>query len=114
MSAVPFTFAHRSGNILLDELDVNFANVKAFANSAGVVTNPIQSSITGVGTLTSLTVSGSTIANTVSANSVSVTGNLISNGNVAVVSSVNRNIYVSTLAPTSGDGNDGDIWFRTV
>jgi hypothetical protein len=119
MPAVPYTFAHKTGNILLQELDDNFANVKAYANTAGSIVNANQSNITSVGTLVSLSVTGNIVGNIVNANTVSVagnitTGNLISNGNLAVVSSINRNIYVSNSAPTSGDGNNGDIWFQTV
>lgn len=119
MSAVPYIFANKTGNILLAELDANFANVKSYATTAGSVINANQSNITSVGNLVALTVTGNIFGNTVNANAVSVvgnitTGNLISNGNLAVVSSINRNIYVSNAAPTSGDGNDGDIWFRTL
>ena len=79
-----------------------------FADDSSVFFDAIDNSMY-VG---SASVAGNIIANVVNANTISATGNLISNGNVAVVSSINRNIYVSSLAPTSGDGNDGDIWFQ--
>ena len=46
MSAVPYTFADNTGNIPLSELDANFANCKAFANTAGYVTANAQANIT--------------------------------------------------------------------
>lgn len=55
---VPYTFANQTGNIALSELDANFANVKAAADTAGTVTASAQPVITSVGQLTSLTVSG--------------------------------------------------------
>lgn len=55
---VPFTFANQTGNIALSQLDANFANVKAAADTAGTVTASAQPLITSVGQLTSLTVSG--------------------------------------------------------
>lgn len=61
MSTVPYIFASQVGNIALSELDVNFANVKAnvdYATQAGTVTTPSQPAITGVGTLTTLSVTG--------------------------------------------------------
>jgi hypothetical protein len=59
-TTVPYIFANDTGNIPLSQLDVNFANVKAFANSAGYVTDSVQANITSVGTLTSLSVAGNT------------------------------------------------------
>jgi hypothetical protein len=41
-------------------------------------------------------------------------GNLLSNGNVAVLSAVKRTIWVSNVAPQSGNGAVGDIWYQTV
>jgi hypothetical protein len=58
MAVVPFVFADSTGPIPLSQLDVNFANVKAFAETAGNITGNIQANITSLGTLTSLTVSG--------------------------------------------------------
>jgi hypothetical protein len=62
MAVVPYTFAGQSGQIPLSELDANFANVKAFAETAGNITGNIQSNITAVGTLTSLSVTGNITA----------------------------------------------------
>ena len=62
MAVVPFVFADETGSIPLSQLDVNFANVKAFAETAGNVTGNIQANITAVGTLVSLTVSGNVTA----------------------------------------------------
>ena len=59
---VPYTFATQSGNIPLTQLDANFSNVKAFADSAGFVTESAQLNITRVGTLSTLTVGGNLTA----------------------------------------------------
>jgi hypothetical protein len=82
MAVVPYTFAGQTGTIPLSELDVNFANVKAFATTAGNVTGNIQSNITAVGTLTSLTVSGNVTA-------ANFLGNVVGNisGNITVAGS---------------------------
>ena len=61
MTAVPFTFANASGRVPASELDANFANVKASADSAVVVTANSQPNITSVGTLTSLSVTGNIV-----------------------------------------------------
>jgi len=86
MAVVPYTFANQSGQIPLSELDVNFANVKAFAETAGNVTGNTQANITAVGTLTSLTVTGNIVAPVLVGNVVgNVTGNLTGNvvGNIS-------------------------------
>lgn len=62
MALVPYTFANQVGQIPLSELDANFANCKAFAETAGNVTGNIQANITSVGTLTSLSVAGNVTA----------------------------------------------------
>jgi hypothetical protein len=74
---VPYTFANRTGNIPLSELDANFSNVSAFSSTAATVTTAAQPNITSVGTLSSLTVSGG-----ISGSSLLVTGNVTS-GNLA-------------------------------
>jgi hypothetical protein len=60
---VPFTFANQTGAIPLSELDANFAAVPNAANVAGTVTANAQPNITSVGTLTSLSVTGTTSTN---------------------------------------------------
>jgi hypothetical protein len=96
MSAVPYTFANNYGNIPLSELDTNFANCKAFADTAGLVTINAQPAITSVGTLTTLSVAGNIVAanlvgnvtaTTYKGTSVSVTGN-ITGGNIVTGGSV--------------------------
>jgi hypothetical protein len=86
MAVVPYTFANQAGQIPLSELDVNFANVKAFAETAGNVTGNVQANITAVGTLTSLSVAGNIVASAVTANvignvasmvTISATGNIL-------------------------------------
>jgi cytoskeletal protein CcmA (bactofilin family) len=78
MSTVPFTFGDDTGNVPLNRLDVNFSNVKAFANTAGFVTSNAQPNITSVGDLTSLYVSGGIDAG----GRFSVVGNINSAGNI--------------------------------
>jgi hypothetical protein len=80
MSSVPYTFANNNGNIPLNQLDANFSNCKAFADTAGYVTANAQANITSVGILTSLTVSGNT----------SVTGNITANN-------ISANRFTGTL-----------------
>ena len=84
MSAVPYTFANASGQVPASELDVNFADVKAAVDTAGIVTTNAQPNITSVGTLTALSVTGA-----VSSANTSVTGNL------NVGASSNLTIYMS-------------------
>ena len=87
MALVPYTFANQSGQIPLSELDANFANVKAFAETAGNVTGNTQANITALGTLTALTVSGNVIAPLfVGSLTGNVTGNFSGNvtGNILV------------------------------
>jgi hypothetical protein len=58
MTNVPYTFGNESSPIPLSQLDANFAVIPNYANTAGNVVNADQANITGVGTLTSLSVSG--------------------------------------------------------
>ena len=116
MSLVPYTFANNTGNIPLSQLDVNFANVKTFAYTAGYVSANAQANITSVGTLTSLAVSGT--AN-VSGNVTG--GNIITDGNVSVAGSItNGNITITgsniistgatlTIDPNGSGGTDGNV-----
>lgn len=55
---VPYTFATQSGNIPLNQLDANFADVKEYVLTAGVVVEPSQPAITSLGLLNSLETSG--------------------------------------------------------
>ena len=55
-----------------------------------------------------------TISSTnISAANITATGNVYSYGNIAMVSSVPRNVYVNSVAPSSTQGNVGDIWYQT-
>jgi hypothetical protein len=78
MSTVPFSFGNDTGNIPLNQLDSNFSNVKAFANTAGYVTANAQANITSVGDLVSLYVTGDTDV----VGKLSVVGNITSAGNI--------------------------------
>jgi len=70
---VPYTFEFATGNIPLSHLDVNFANVKAFADTAGFVTENHQANITSLGTLANLTVTNGI---DVTAGDIEVDGNV--------------------------------------
>lgn len=89
---VPYTFANRTGNIPLSELDANFSNVSAFSSTAGTVTTASQPNIASVGTLNSLTVSGS-----IAGSSLTVTGN-ITGGNIigTLVGNISNAVYATT------------------
>jgi phage gp45-like len=100
MSTVPFIFAGDTGNIPLSQLDVNFANVKAFANTAGYVTANAQPNITSVGTLTSLSVSGNVTGNYFIGNGSQLTG-IVSNYSNANVATFLAN-FGSNLITTTG------------
>ena len=54
---VPYLFATQSGTIALSELDANFANVKALADGANIVTNSYQPNIGRIDNLTVSTLS---------------------------------------------------------
>lgn len=90
MSTVPNTFADRTGNIPLSQLDANFANVKL---SVDYVIQNAQANITSVGTLTNLSVSG----NIVHAGNLLITGAIIDSAQLDIQTSAgNANI---ALAP---------------
>lgn len=107
MALVPYTFANQSGQIPLSELDANFANVKAFAETAGNVTGNTQANITALGTLTSLTVSGNVVAPTFVGNLVgNISGNLaVPGGNTQVLFNDN-NVANATSGMTFNKSNN--------
>jgi hypothetical protein len=72
------------------------------SNANALVGNTLSSNVT-TSTLTSV----GTLA------SLSVTGNVYSNGNIAMVSNIPRNTYVANTAPGNTAGNIGDIWYQT-
>ena len=90
MSAVPFVFAGDTGNIPLSQLDANFANCKAFADTAGNITGNVQANITSVGTLSNLSVTGNIVS----------LGYLIGNGSALTGVSNYANSNVSSFLPT--------------
>lgn len=99
MSTVPYTFATDTGNIPLSQLDANFANVKAFADTAGYVTGPDQANITSVGTLVSVSVTGNiTSGNVRTAGLISSTGTVTGSSLLGSVISVTGNITAGNTA----------------
>jgi hypothetical protein len=108
MSTVPYTFATDTGNIPLSQLDVNFANVKAFADTSGYVTNGNQANITSVGTLTSLSVSGDITGENINISTVSITGNVTAN-NGMFTKIVNVASHTGAVVSVSGNVRGGNI-----
>jgi hypothetical protein len=88
LSAVPYTFANASGQVPASQLDVNFANVKAAVDTAGIVTTAAQPNITSVGTLTALSVAGNVITNRVVSTSNVTGGNILTGGIVSAVGNI--------------------------
>lgn len=90
---VPYTFATATGNLPLNELDANFnyvlATPPAFAISARIVTQNSQPSITSLGTLANL----------------SVTGNITSATNVIGQYLYGNGIYITGLPAQYGNSN---------
>jgi hypothetical protein len=92
MSSVPYVFAGDTGNIPLSQLDVNFANVKL---SVDYVIQNAQANINSVGTLTSLSVSGNVLSNGI----LSVSGN----------TTISSNLSVSGIITATGNVSGGNI-----
>lgn len=103
MSTVPFIFANAIGNIPLSELDSNFANVKALVDSANVVSNSAQPTITSVGTLTALTVNGVVTVNT---------GPIKSNGNLVALAGGNNFIQLQWATDVNNPGTGQNQYFQ--
>jgi hypothetical protein len=103
MSTVPYIFANVSGNIPLSELDSNFANVKARVDSANVVTDSAQPTITSVGTLTALTVNGVVTVNT---------GPIKSNGNLVALAGGNNFTQLQWASDVNNPGTGQNQYFR--
>lgn len=98
MTTVPYIFANNNGNIPLAQLDADFANVKAFANTAGYVTANTQGNITAVGTLTTLSVTG----NVLMTGRSTFSGNLSATGNAILA---NARIANASVTGTVTGGN---------
>ena len=102
---VPYTFANRTGNIPLSELDANFSNVSAFASTAGTVTTAAQPNISSVGTLSSLTVSGAGSMTGLTVNGAGSMASLTVSGNVTagnLIGTLIGNISNAAYANTAG------------
>jgi hypothetical protein len=97
------------GNIITSG-SIQFASVSASGNITGGNLNS-TGAISAVGAITT--------TNNVSAGNLSTGGALNATtatirGASPVVSAVNRTVTVSNVAPTSGQGSVGDIWYQTV
>ena len=106
---VPFTFGNESSPIPLSQLDANFAITPLYANTAGNVVNAVQANITSVGTLTSLSVTGTVRGGNLNTNgSVSATGNIIginllTSGNISAFGTVTSGAFTTNGNITSGN-----------
>jgi hypothetical protein len=89
-------------NTRIQTLDANVGSFYTYANATYGYSN-----VTLAAALRSLTSNVATTANIIA------TGNVYSNGNIAMVSNLPRNVYVSNVAPVSGQGSVGDIWYQT-
>jgi hypothetical protein len=115
-NAVIDTYANVSttGTVIAPNFIGNLSNgnSKISIASSGNISfgiGPFSSTVLSVNTSTGISVSGNILAS----QSVSTVGNVYSNGNIAMVSNILRNTYVANVAPTSGQGNIGDIWYQT-
>jgi hypothetical protein len=113
MSPVPYTFANDFGNIPLSELDTNFANCKAFADTAGLVTENAQPAITSVGVMTNLSVAGNIVGNVIgniNPTSVTASGN-ITGGNIISTGLINAagNLEINQITANGDIGSGGNI-----
>jgi len=103
-----------TGNILATNFIGNLSNGTsrisiASGGNVSVGVGPFSTTVLNVNTSTGISVLGNVLAS----QSLSAGGNVYSNGNIAMVSNVARNTYVANVAPTSGQGNIGDIWYQT-
>ena len=91
-----------------------------YGNGALIVTNGVYSNsynyANGVSILTGIsgTYSNANVASYLPTYSGNITaGNVIVNGNIPMTSNVARYTWVANVAPTSGQGSVGDIWYQT-
>ena len=100
---VPYTFASQTGFIPLSQLDANFASIPDYANNAGNITGNVQSNITGLGTLTSLSVSGTAnitgIANVTGSLTV---GSLLTSGQISTAGNITANFVLGNGSALTG------------
>lgn len=112
--AVPFTFGNEESPIPLSQLDANFAVVPPFANTAGTVTNAVQANITGVGVLSTLSVSGNVNAgNLRTTGQVSATGNITA-GNIATGGIISAFGTIISAGNVSGNNLIGQVVATTI
>ena len=110
---VPYTFGSESSPVPLSQLDVNFAAVPNYANTAGNVVNAYQANITSLGTLTSLSVTGTVQSGNLRTQGLaSITGN-VTGGNILTGG------YISAYGNITGGnlitvGNTTSGNFKTV
>jgi hypothetical protein len=96
---VPYTFGNEQSPIPLSQLDANFAAPPYYANVAGNVANAAQPTITSVGTLVALSVTGN-----VNGGNLRTTGAISASGNIAV-----GNITTGGIISAFGNVTGGNL-----
>jgi hypothetical protein len=116
MTTVPYTFGDESSPVPLSQLDANFAVTPSYANTAGNVVNGTQANITSVGTLTSLSVSGTvTTANIITNGAITSAGqisaaNVLTGGLVSAYGTVTGGAFVTGgTATATGTVTGGNL-----
>lgn len=128
---VPTTFdGHASGEFVLktdviDNLSSDSANTPLSANQGKVLSGLVSTNTTNIASNTSkiftntqniqsnassIAANTSSIAGKVSKSGDTMTGVLVAQSNTSYTTKQVRNIFLSTSAPTSSDGDNGDIW----
>ena len=128
---VPTTFdGHVSSEFVLktdvkDNLSSDSANTPLSANQGKVLSGLISTNTTNIASnttnilanaqniqtnTTNITANTSSIAGKVSKSGDTMTGVLVAQSNTLYTTKQVRNIFLSTSAPTSSDGDNGDIW----
>ena len=96
---VPYTFANAVGSIDLAELDVNFAAVNAYVETAGTVTSNVQANINAVGILDSVSVAGNVVGGNFIGDAVGLSN--IQGSNVSGIVASAEYAVTSTAANTA-------------
>ena len=83
-------------------------------SNVNVILDGNVTTVVGGTTRLSVNTDGANVTGNLSAGNVIADSSLRVGSNIAMLSNIARYTYVSNIAPTSGDGNVGDIWYQTV
>lgn len=114
----------------IGELATSLGNDASFVTTYNTAISSINSNITAANLaittantamksyVDSVTYNNLNVSNYLASANISTSGNISANyvrsrGNIAMTSSVARNVTVSNVAPTGTQGNIGDIWYQT-